>query len=34
MSPIKVLGAAWSAGALLFIGSLIGIFVRKVKELA
>lgn len=33
MSPIKVFGAAWSAGALLFVGSLIGVFIRKIKEI-
>ena len=32
MSPVKVFGAAWSAGALVFIGSIIGILVRKTKE--
>lgn len=31
MSPVKVFGAAWSAGALVFAGTLIGVFVRKIK---
>jgi len=32
MSPIKVFSAAWTAGALVFIGSLIGVLIRKPKE--